>query len=68
MECIGYGDHRLLSEAWVDQHQKEYYREDCSCETCSKHRLQARRKGRCSEFCTVCFDGIWSGPSGKPIK
>jgi hypothetical protein len=72
MECIPYGDHRLQAETWVDAHQKEYYREGCRCTTCSTHREMARKKGRCSQFCAVCFDGILAtfGPgvrSGKRL-
>ncbi len=34
---------------------------ECRCATCIEHRTQARRVGRCSESCVVCFDAIDRG-------
>lgn len=39
---------------------------NCRCPVCIVHRVQARRIGRCSEYCVVCFDAIDRGvnPTG----
>lgn len=67
MECVAYDDPRLLSEVWVDAHRKEYYREGCRCAICTTHRALARKRGRCSQFCVVCFDGLSGIRSGKRL-
>ena len=34
---------------------------ECRCQTCIGHRFEARRVGRCSQSCGVCFDAIDRG-------
>ncbi len=58
IDCLPYGDPRLLVEVWVDEHREAFYREGCRGLVCVEHRARAKREGRCSEFCGVCFDGI----------
>ena len=58
MPCVEYGDPNLLSEWWVDEHRSQFYKEGCFCDRCLDHRVQAKKKGRCSQYCAVCFDAI----------
>lgn len=58
LPCVEYGDPNLKRELWVDEHRSRFYKEGCRCDRCVDHHAQARKKGRCSQLCTVCFDAL----------